>query len=381
MTFIIVVSGAFAGLYVWRLHVDYVMHVLHKKGQREKPTDWYWITLVIVGLLFWASHAVALGISRNLSHALIRVLLAVLDVLRQQLFGLSWFAAVAAIVVVTFVVRALQLGVAGESGRRRGVLKELRSEFSPVLKDSAKVAALLITVSLLLGVFTAVNDYVISASPVLGEFISSMIVCAAISAVVALLFVLVVSPFVVGGPLRAYIREHGAEEWVPFEPNVGELTYQDIGWPDIGGLEFVRPIKDPNGGEPKRKISWPRILKDVSAAHMKDAVWYALIFTFVPCVLFRWALFVPSYPLGSQAPFIAVLVNLHVTGFAVGGVLDWLEVQRLRTYRHRRNVFPFDWQVDKNIRFTRIKSLGILVPVTVASWMFFFWAVVQVLPE
>jgi len=385
MVFIVVVSGAFAGLYVWRLHVDYRIFVLNDRERRARPSQWYWTRLTIVGVAFWASHAIALGISREVSQALVRILLTVLSALRGQLFSVQGLFIAVGIIVLSFAFRVLRHEDrdAADDDEEEGesALKGLGDRFLSMGKDLAKIAVVVIMVYFLLNVFTALNDYVMVVSPQLGEFIGSMIACAAISAVTALFFVAVVSRAMVGAPLRRRIAKRGAVEWVEAESSLGERTFADVGWPDLGDVEGVRPVRAESGDELMRKVSWPRILAEVNGNHLKEAVWYVLIFTFVPCLLLRWALFLPSYPLGSQAPFMAVLVNLHITGFMVGGILDWLEVGRLRTYRYRRTTFPHDWQVDENIRFTRVKSLGILIPVTVVSWALFLWAVVGQLSQ
>jgi hypothetical protein len=114
----------------------------------------------------------------------------------------------------------------------------------------------------------------------------------------------------------------------------------------------------------------------VYGTHIKDAVWYGLIFLFGPSLLFRWAVFAAGRDLGGQAIFIVALVFLHIVGFTVGALLDWLEIRRLRTYEYRRDIYANEWQIDANMLFTKTKDMGILTPIILVSWVYFILKIV-----
>jgi len=71
------------------------------------------------------------------------------------------------------------------------------------------------------------------------------------------------------------------------------------------------------------------------------------------------------------------MANLHITGCVVGGGLDWLGS---RKWREKSNpevayLFKYDWQIDANIRFTRLKDMAVLIPMWLASWCYFIWRI------
>jgi carbon starvation protein CstA len=137
-------------------------------------------------------------------------------------------------------------------------------------------------------------------------------------------------------------------------------------------------LAKPSAGEGEWSAS--QIWRVEGGTELKDAVWYGMIYVFVPCLLYRWAFFLPKYPLETHAPFLAALAIGHLIGFVTGAGLEWIAVHRQRDSAYARKLYPQDWQLEKNIQLSKIKVMGILIPLILASWVFFLWKLTKVLP-
>jgi hypothetical protein len=84
-----------------------------------------------------------------------------------------------------------------------------------------------------------------------------------------------------------------------------------------------------------------------------------------------------SYSWEQQWPFLQTLFFMHLLAAVVGGGLDWWGSGqwRQKMYGGATGVFEQDWQPDAIIRFTRMKDLALLIPMSLLAWCYFAWRV------
>ena len=343
IVFVFVVSALFAFLYVLRIHVDYKIHVLEKDDTDQGLPLKYIFQMTIIGLLIWAAHALAIATSKETNQEIISFLMQATDWIVNRLrsyINLPSIIFILLLVSAHFVINLIR------RYRTRGVasLRPALKRFLGFLSEISMLLAILLILLVLTVIFSSINKYVALNLPTsLAGIIGDMLLALGFMALVVILFSTAASPFFIRKPL------------------------------------LKKPPPEESSGETTR---WPaqRIWREVHGTHIKDAVWYGLIYAFVPCLLYRWAAFLPEYSLESHAIFILVLVVVHFISAAVGGFLDWHEIQQLRTYKYRREQYPEEWQVDRNMWFTRIKVMAIIIPVVIASWIYFLWRMLEILP-
>ena len=220
----------------------------------------------------------------------------------------------------------LLTAVAGKDSSGKGLKKLILGRFKDQLRDTAILLAVAAGIFTIILAFNVINRFIAGrVIPDLASFVGDTLFSATMLVIAVALLIAVVSP--------AFLR---------------------------------KPLK--RSGQ-----RWKHIWSEVYGTHIKDAVWYGLIFLFGPSLLFRWAIFVKGRDLGGQAPFLLALAFLHIVGFTVGALLDWLEIRQLRTYQYRRDIYIHEWQIDKNMFFTKIKDMAILTPLVIVSWAYFLW--------
>jgi hypothetical protein len=99
---------------------------------------------------------------------------------------------------------------------------------------------------------------------------------------------------------------------------------------------------------------------------------YGLIFLFVPCALYHWSAFLQTHPFRAQIPFLLTLANIHILGYIGSVYLDYKNIRLYRQGNFRRDLYPYDWQVEAAKRHITMKDFWFLTPLVLVSWIYFF---------
>jgi len=244
--FLGVMSLLFAGLYTWRTYTDYAVFVAATPdGPSPVPTG-YRNRLLGMFALLAVAHALAFVTTESLSSAAVHVLR---SFLAQILEGLQDSITVPRLLILGLLIAGTLLG-RFLTARKRKASRKLVHRYTKIrrrtidrLRAYSFLAAFLVVVVIVFAICHAINRVIVTVmSSALANFLINWLMSVGIISAVVVTFIMVGSRRM----FKAKLPEDADEEY--------------------------------------RRRAW----LEVSTVQQKEAVWYGIIFLFVPCLLYRW---------------------------------------------------------------------------------------------
>jgi hypothetical protein len=330
IAFLLVVSGCFAFLYPLRTYLDYRLSVLAGK---EPPTIFparQFRILLIMFALIWLAHVLAFATSAIVCQHIIAFLgqgwAWIMDRVRE-LFNLNTLLIALGVALVYLVFKILQNPNLFLKNPLRALVEISTATFKELggpLKTIGTLLIVLVFISALSAIFSIVNRLagrVISID--IATFINQWVLSIGIIGITVILYL-----------------------WC--------------------SLRLI-----------KKDLKDRRCWSDIHNTLVKDGVMYGLIFLFVSCALYHWSAFLQTYSFKAQIPFLLTLANIHILGYIGSVYLDYKNIRLYRQGNFRRDLYPYDWQIEAAKRHIAMKDFWFLTPMVLVSWIYFFGRVMS----